>query len=89
MRLPEQPADDPPRRGPENGGDGALHAADENLRRVMRLTRVMLSLADDGERDHRDPACAILYGTLRDMAYKLRRASEEEFERHGRRGRRD
>ena len=88
MRLPEQPVDDPPRKSPETGA-AVLRADDENLRRVMRLTRVMLSLADDGERDHRDPACAILYGTLRDMAYKLRRAAEEEFARHGRPDRRD
>jgi hypothetical protein len=61
----------------------------ENLRRALRLTRVMLSLADEGERDHKDPACAILFGTLRDMAYKLRRAAEEECDKHRRTGRWD
>lgn len=62
---------------------------DENLRRLMRLTRVMLGLADEGDRDHRDRNCAILYGTLRDMAYRLRRAAEEEYARHLRNGRGD
>jgi hypothetical protein len=61
----------------------------ENLRRALRLTRVMLSLADEGERDHKDPACAILFGTLRDMAYKLRRGAEEECDKHRRTGRWD
>lgn len=62
---------------------------DENLRRALRLTRVMLALADDGDRDHRDADCAILYGTLRDMAYRLRRMAEDELARHARAGRRD
>ena len=46
----------------------------------------MMSLADDGDRDLDDPSCAILYGLLRDMAYKLRRAAEEECTRHLRSG---
>ncbi|NMC71759.1 MAG: hypothetical protein GYA57_17055, partial [Myxococcales bacterium] len=46
-------------------------------------------LADDGDRDHRDADCAILYGTLRDMAYRLRRMAEDELARHARAGRRD
>ena len=61
----------------------------ENLRRTLRLSREMLALADEGERDHLDPSCAILYGTLRDMAYKLRRTVEEECERHRRAGKWD
>ncbi|MBN1774366.1 MAG: hypothetical protein JXB32_24105 [Deltaproteobacteria bacterium] len=88
MSVSEPPPNDPPRTAPP--ADRAVpRADDENLRRLMRLTRVMLGLADDGDRDHRDPACAILYGTLRDMAYKLRRAAEDEYERHRRGERRD
>jgi hypothetical protein len=78
MNRPEQPLDDPTLAHPRT----TVRSDEENLRRALRLTRVMLGLADDGERDHRDPTCAILYGTLRDMAYKLRRAAEDEFERH-------
>jgi|GEM_PF-2961392 len=69
-------------------GTAGVRTDDENLRRALRLTRVMLALADEGERDHRDARCAILYGTLRDMAYRLRRMAEDELARHGRMERR-
>ena len=64
-------------------------AENQNLRRTLRLSREMLALADEGERDHADPSCAILYGTLRDMAYKLRRHAEDECEKHRRAGKWD
>jgi len=54
----------------------------ENLRRVIRLTREMLALADEGDRDRNDSTCGIVYGMLRDTAYNLRRVAEEECERH-------
>lgn len=74
----------------EQSSEAKSRSADnENLRRALRLTRVMLSLADEGERDHKDFACAILYGMLRDMAYKLRRGAEEECEKHRQAGRWD
>ena len=61
----------------------------ENLKRTLRLTRVMMALADEGDRDHTDASCAILYGMMRDMAYKLRRTTEEECDKHRRGGRWD
>jgi hypothetical protein len=80
MSFPERPLQDPTPARP----DATVRPDEENLRRTLRLTRVMLGLADEGDRDHRDSGCAILYCTLRDMAYKLRRAAEDELERHHR-----
>ena len=54
----------------------------ENLRRVLRLSRDMLALADEGDRDRNDKSCGILYGILRDTAYRLRKIAEEECEKH-------
>lgn len=54
----------------------------ENLHRAMRLTNEMLALADEGDRDRIDASCGILYGIMRDMAYKLRRLVEQEYENH-------
>ena len=56
--------------------------ADENLRRTIRLTREMLALADEGDRDRLDASCGVLYGLLRDMAYRLRKTAEAECDRH-------
>ena len=55
-----------------------------NLRRVLELTREMLALADEGDRDRDDDSCGIVYGVLRDSAYRLRTLAEEECERHRR-----
>jgi hypothetical protein len=54
----------------------------ENLKRLLELTREMLALADEGDRDRVDDSCGILYGILRDSAYRLRSLTEEELHRH-------
>ena len=64
-------------------------ACNENLRRALRISCEMLALADEGDRDRDDAACGILYGILRDMAYKLRKITEEECSRHKQAGKWD
>ena len=54
----------------------------ENLKKALILTREMIALADEGDRDRIDSSCGILYGIMRDMAYKLRRLAEQEIENH-------
>ncbi len=61
----------------------------ENLRKTLRLTREMLALSDEGDRDRNDPSCGILYGMMRDMAYKLRYLVENECEKHKKAGKWD
>jgi len=56
---------------------------DENLRKLLGLAKEMIALADEGDRDRLDPDCGIIFGILRDAAYKLRRMAEAECERHG------
>ncbi len=53
-----------------------------NLKRLLDLTREMLALADEGDRDRTDDSCGILYGILRDSAYRIRRLTEEECRHH-------
>jgi hypothetical protein len=61
----------------------------ENLTRTLRLTREMLALADEGDRDRNDDSCGIVYGVLRDAAYRIRALAEEECGRHKRSGKWD
>jgi len=56
----------------------------KNLERLVELTREMLALADEGDRDRNDAHCGLIYGILRDCAYRLRKMAEEEVGRHGR-----
>jgi len=53
-----------------------------NLRKLIRLTREMLALADEGDRDRNDDSCGIVYGILRDTSYRIRALAEQECEKH-------
>lgn len=46
----------------------------------------MIRLADKGDADREDTGCGILYGILRDSAYKIWRLAEEEKKRHQEKG---
>jgi hypothetical protein len=61
----------------------------DNLKRVRQLTNEMLALADDGDEARNDASCGILYGILRDMAYRLRDLTECECEKHRQQGKWD
>ncbi len=54
----------------------------QNLIKTIRLTREMLALADEGDRDRDDDSCGIVYGILRDSAYQIRKLAEQECEKH-------
>ncbi len=42
----------------------------------------MLRLADQGDADREDVGCGVLYGVLRDTAFKLKKLAEEERKAH-------
>ncbi|MDP8207760.1 MAG: hypothetical protein P9L92_13920 [Candidatus Electryonea clarkiae] len=60
-----------------------------NIIEVLRITREMMLLADQGDHDRNDPSCGVLYGNLRDSAYKLRRLAEKERLLHSENGKWD
>ena len=41
-----------------------------------------MELADQGDADREDNGCGILYGVLRDSAYKLKKLAEDEKANH-------
>jgi hypothetical protein len=46
----------------------------------------MIYLADQGDTDREDNGCGILFGILRDSAYKLQKLAEKEKQNHIRKG---
>jgi hypothetical protein len=54
----------------------------QNIVKVLRLSRDMMLLADKGDETRQDISCGVLYGTLRDTAYKLRHLAEQEVQVH-------
>lgn len=61
----------------------------DNLVQVLALTEQMLSLAERGDQDRNDASCGILYGILRDSAYRLKRLAELECTSHREQGKWD
>jgi len=59
---------------------------DHNIKLTISLTQEMIRLADRGDADREDTGCGILYGMLRDSAYKIWRMAEEEKKRHQAKG---
>jgi hypothetical protein len=55
---------------------------DRNIQQTILITREMIRLADQGDADREDVGCGVLYGMLRDSAYKLWRMAEDEKKRH-------
>ena len=53
-----------------------------NLVKVLRISREMMVLADRGDENRKDTNCGVLYGMLRDSAYKLRSLAEKEINLH-------
>jgi hypothetical protein len=63
-----------------------LKHCDENIRRTIELAEEMMRLADAGDAAREDVGCGVLYGVLRDTAYKLKKMAEEEKDAHIRKG---
>jgi hypothetical protein len=55
---------------------------DKNLKDIIALCGQMLNLADRGDAERTDAGCGIIYGTLRDAAYKVRQMAQNELQKH-------
>ena len=62
------------------------HPCNYHIREAFELARELIILADDGEADSKDDGCVLLYGIIRDCAYKIRAQAEREREMHKARG---
>jgi hypothetical protein len=63
-----------------------VKACDRNIKSTIQLAKEMIELANKGDIDREDSGCGILYGILRDYAYKLKQLAESEKENHIKKG---
>lgn len=63
-----------------------MKPCDQNIKQTIELSRRMIQLADQGDKDREDTGCGVLYGVLRDSAYKILQLAEKEKERHRAKG---
>lgn len=67
-------------------GQPSVKPCNQNIRETLALAERMLALADRGDAEREDVGCGILYGILRDAAYKIRKAAEAERQNHMEKG---
>lgn len=63
-----------------------LRRCDKNIQRTLKLADEMIRLADQGDAAREDTGCGILYGILRDSAYKIKQVAEREKQSHIKKG---
>lgn len=56
------------------------------IQEALEMARRLIILADQGELDSKDNGCLVLYGIIRDCAYKIRAQAEREREIHKEKG---
>lgn len=68
------------------GKEQVMKPCDESIKKTLELAESMICLADEGDAVREDSGCGVLYGVLRDSAYKIKQLAEEEREAHIRKG---
>ena len=63
-------------------GDNLVKPCNLHIVKTLKLGEEMMALADQGDADREDNGCGILYGVLRDSAYKLKKLADEEKKNH-------
>ncbi|SPF47667.1 conserved hypothetical protein [Syntrophobacter sp. SbD1] len=63
-----------------------MKMCNEMLKKTLELTEAMVAIADQGDGAREDVGCGVLYGLLRDSAYKIKKAAAEEIEAHVKKG---
>ena len=63
-----------------------MKPCDANIQKTLELVSAMIRLANQGDADREDVGCGVLYGVLRDSAYKVKKLAEEEKKRHQKKG---
>ena len=59
-----------------------MKPCDKILLKTIQMASEMLRLADEGDARREDNGCGVLYGLVRDCAYKIRRVAEAERDVH-------
>ena len=63
-----------------------MKLCDESISKTFKLVEAMLDLADKGDAVRQDDGCGILYGVIRDSAFKIKKLAEAERDAHVKKG---
>ncbi|MFP4164555.1 MAG: hypothetical protein ACLFQB_11960 [Chitinispirillaceae bacterium] len=63
-----------------------MKSVNRNIMEVLELARQLLFCADRGDLQREDAGCGVLYGVVRDCAYRIQNQAGREKEAHRARG---
>ncbi|MBW2107733.1 MAG: hypothetical protein JRI36_03575 [Deltaproteobacteria bacterium] len=63
-----------------------MKPCNESIEKTFWIVERMLALADEGDAVREDTGCGVLYGVMRDSAFKIRRLAEAEKTAHIKKG---
>ena len=63
-----------------------MKPCNESIKETFKLVEDMLSLADEGDAVRENTGCGVLYGVVRDSAFKIKKLAEAEKEAHIKKG---
>lgn len=63
-----------------------MRPCDESIKETLGLAEKMMKTADDGDWVREDNGCGVLYGVLRDSAFKIKKLAEAERDAHKKKG---
>lgn len=66
-----------------------MRPCNNNLLTVLEYVKRLLSMADKGDMEREDDGCGVVFGIVRDSAYKMKDQAEKEIEKHKRLGKWD
>jgi len=63
-----------------------MKPCDKSIRKTLEMVKAMLEVADQGDAVREDRGCGVLYGVVRDSAYRIKKLAEAEKEAHIKKG---
>ena len=63
-----------------------MRPCDVRIKKTFELVKNMLDLADKGDGVREDTGCGVLYGVIKDSAFKINKLAEEEKDNHIKKG---
>ena len=52
------------------------------ISKAMEMAKALMAIADEAEAAGCDDSCCILFGVMRDCAYKIRKQAERQYKVH-------
>lgn len=63
-----------------------MKPCDKSIKKTLEMVKAMIEVADQGDAVREDTGCGVLYGVVRDSAFRIKKLAEAEKEAHIKKG---